>query len=150
MQLNIDEYEAYLLAIAVWREARGEGYDGMLAVAYTLMTRVRHPRWWGKDLVDVIAMRYQVSSMTDAHDPQLTYWPRRGDASFETAMKASVDAIEETVPNPVETADHYHDHTVKPKWAEPQYFVKRIGKLMFYSLERKDRRPGLPAAEPLS
>ncbi len=42
------------LALLVWREARGETFEAQLAVAHSVMDRVKHPGWWGTDLLSVI------------------------------------------------------------------------------------------------
>jgi len=60
-----------LLALMLWREARGESDEAKIAVAHTVVNRVAHPGWWGRTVDDVIAKKWQYSSMTDPGDPQL-------------------------------------------------------------------------------
>jgi spore germination cell wall hydrolase CwlJ-like protein len=44
--------------------------------------------------------------------------------------------------NPVPGADGYYDISISPpKWATPETFVKQIGKLRFYNLDRDFELP---------
>ena len=74
------------LALVIWREARGEGRDGMRAVAHVIRNRVEAtdlPDQWE----DVIQAKWQFSSMTAPRDSQLIVWPRQPDPRFEEAME---------------------------------------------------------------
>ena len=74
------------LALVVWREARGEGRDGMRAVAHVIRNRVEAahlPDQWD----NVIEAKWQFSSLTAPGDSQLVIWPRSPDPAFDEAME---------------------------------------------------------------
>lgn len=83
-----DDYFKTLLALVIWREARGEGQDGMRAVAHVIRNRVvatHLPDRWE----DVILGKNQFTSMTYAGDSQLVAWPKEPDEKFEFAMRTA-------------------------------------------------------------
>lgn len=84
--MNWADWFKAALALVIWREARGEGEDGMRAVAHVIRNRVEAshlPDSWE----DVIEAKWQFSSMTAPGDSQLVAWPKQPDQSFETAMQ---------------------------------------------------------------
>lgn len=75
-----------VFALVIWREARGEGRDGMRAVAHVIYNRVvasHLPDQWD----DVIEAKWQFSSMTAPGDSQLVVWPKQPNPEFEDAMQ---------------------------------------------------------------
>jgi spore germination cell wall hydrolase CwlJ-like protein len=86
---TLDVYPMVLCAECVWREARNQSYQAMVAVAWVIRNRVRLP---GHDLVRVVSAPWQFSSMTAPGDPNLVKWPQTGDAAFERCCSA-VDAV---------------------------------------------------------
>lgn len=79
-----------VLALVVWREAQGEGEDGMRAVAHVIRNRVEATHIedsWD----DVIEQKWQFSSLTAPGDAMLVRWPRHDSptdqATFQTAME---------------------------------------------------------------
>jgi N-acetylmuramoyl-L-alanine amidase len=125
------------LALTVWREARGEEYLAKLAVAYSILERVAHPKWWGDDLMSVVFKRLQYSSMTHAGDPNLIDWPQAADSTWSDSMIAAMAATGKGAANPAPGADSYFDDSIAPpSWAKPEMFVLKIGRLNFYNLDR--------------
>jgi len=125
------------LALAVWREARGEGHEGKVGVACSILNRVDRPSWWGSTVLSVVTKKWQYSSLTDPHDPQLTTYPKDADPSWVECLQIARDAITGTVDNPVPTADSYHDISIPPpNWATREVFVKKVGRLIFYNVDR--------------
>lgn len=78
-----DNYRKVVLSLVIWREASGEGREGMRAVAHVIWNR--HLAG-AADIVTVVAAKNQFSSMTVAGDGQTVRWPSYPDASFELAM----------------------------------------------------------------
>jgi len=84
--MNWASFFKALLSIVIWREARGEGRDGMRAVAHVIRNRVDSsmlPDQWE----DVIEAKWQFSSLTAPGDSQLVVWPKQPDPAFEEAMQ---------------------------------------------------------------
>ena len=77
-------YETVMLALVMWREARGEGRDGMRAVGHVVRNRNRA---WGKSIIDLITAKNQFTSMSVPGDGQLTKWPTLSDGRFQEALE---------------------------------------------------------------
>lgn len=126
------------LALTVWREARGEVAEAKLAVAYSILQRVAHPRWWGNSVQTVVGMKWQYSSLTAPGDPNLIQWPPDDQSisgkSWADCVAAAYAAINHTILNPVPNADSYYDVSIKqvPKWATLDGFIKQVGRLRFH------------------
>lgn len=137
--------ELTFLALAVWREARGESRAAKAAVAHSILNRVKHPGWWGKSNVHMIVFkRWQYSSMTDPKDKQLTTWPAYDDPSWGECLEIAGGVMAGTMPNPAPGADSYFDDslqgTFRPRWAGVDIFVAKIGRLNFYDTDHsKDK-----------
>lgn len=135
-------YEITLLALTIWREARGEPHDAKIAVAHTIMNRVARPSWWGTDIISVLTKKWQYSSLTDPNDKQLTTWPKASDAAFEECLKVADLVVREVYHSPLKGIDSYFDDSLKgdtiPTWAKahPERFVGKIGRLNFYNLDQ--------------
>lgn len=132
-------YEIALLALTLWREARGETYEAKIAVAHTVKNRLDRPGWWGNDWISVLTKKWQYSSLTDPNDRQLTVWPKADDAAMEECLAIAERVITGMYNSPLKGIDSYYDDSLKgdmvPKWARehPERFVGKIGKLNFYN-----------------
>jgi N-acetylmuramoyl-L-alanine amidase len=62
--------------LCVWKEARGDGYEAMDAVAHVIFNRVGAPGF-PNSLHDVIYGKNQFSSMSISTDPNTTFRHRR-------------------------------------------------------------------------
>jgi hypothetical protein len=132
-------WEVCLLALVIWREARGESYDARIAVGCSIRNRVKHPKWWGNDYVSVITKKWQYSSMAASGDPQLMTYPQARDHIFEECLNIASLVYDDTYNSPVAGADSYYDDSIPPpKWATADLFVAKIGRLNFYNVDEKD------------
>lgn len=140
-------YEISLLALTIWREARGESHDAKIAVAHTVKNRVENPSWWGKEYISVLTKKWQYSSMTDPKDTQLTNWPQANDHVFEECLAVASLVIGGVYNSPLKGIDSYFDDSLqgdaRPKWAKehPERFVGKIGRLNFYNLDMDTEDP---------
>lgn len=129
--------ERVFLALAIYREARGEPSLGKTGVAMSLLNRVRRPGWWGHDVLSVLFKKWQYSSLTDPNDRQLTVWPKRDDPAWKECLRIACDALDGILENPVPGADSYHDTSIAPPdWTCRARFVGAIGRLRFYDVDR--------------
>lgn len=135
-------YGRVLLALTIWREARGEPFDGKMAVAHSIKNRVDHPSWWGNDIISVLTKKWQYSSLTDPNDKQLTTWPKSDDHLFEECLVIADGVLGGLYQTTLTRgADSYYDDSLKgdnmPKWAKehPERYVGKIGKLNFYNMD---------------
>ncbi|RYE62086.1 MAG: cell wall hydrolase, partial [Oxalobacteraceae bacterium] len=73
--MNVTEQDRDVLARTVWGEARGEGINGMVAVAWTIRNRVEDAKdrsWWGEGYSGVCQRPYQFSCW-NSNDPNYPY-----------------------------------------------------------------------------
>lgn len=110
------DYSRALLALCLWREARGEDITTKRAVAWSIMNRVAKPSWWGKTLNAVLVKRWQYSSMTAAADPNLVKWPEEN----EPAWIDCLFIVDNMGADPTGGATHYFDRSLdggrEPDW----------------------------------
>jgi spore germination cell wall hydrolase CwlJ-like protein len=127
----------FYLALAVWREARGESAEGQVAVACSIINRVANPKWWGTTVDEVITKRWQYSSLTDPKDPQVSRsWPTVKDPSWLLALGVAHDVLEGGPVNPMPGADSYHDSSISPPfWTTKSRYCGKIGRLFFYDVD---------------
>ena len=104
----------------VQSEAGSEPYDGKLAVAYVAMNRAAMS---SQPLETVLRQRRQF-----ALDPRLVV--------SESSMLAARSALNRTLPDPTEGADHFYARAVKPwpLWYDERYITARIGRHDFLKL----------------
>jgi spore germination cell wall hydrolase CwlJ-like protein len=137
-------WEISLLALTLWREARGESFEAKVAVAHSIKNRVDRPTWWGQDWVSVLTKKWQYSSLTDPKDRQLTTWPKSDDASFVECLNVAEGVRGGYFNSPLKGADSYYDDSIAPpSWATPETFVGTIGRLHFHNLDRDLERARL-------
>ena len=124
------------LSLVLWREARGESDAGKIGVAMAILNRVARPSWWGHNITEVLFKKWQFSSMTDPHDPQLSGWPLPNDPSWVSCLDIACRAADGQITNPIPGADSYFDQSISaPPWTATARFVAQIGKLKFYDVD---------------
>ena len=52
---------ARIMALTIWGEARGEGFQGRCAVGHVILNRVRKGGWWGNTVEEVCLKPWQFS-----------------------------------------------------------------------------------------
>ena len=82
--ISFNNDELYLLSKLITGEARGESYEGQLAVAAVVINRVQDPRF-PKTITDVI---YQPKAFSAVSDGQINLTPT------DTSMQAAREALE--------------------------------------------------------
>jgi spore germination cell wall hydrolase CwlJ-like protein len=136
------------MSLCLWREARAEPREGKEAIAFSILNRVAHPKWWGKSITSVVTAPWQFSSMTDPNDPQLTKWGGE-DPAWPECIDVAMDVYDGSIPNPVPTADSYYaawmDTKISPKTQKPMTpnwasatttrFVKQVGNHKFFDTD---------------
>lgn len=126
--MNWDLYNQFLLALVMWREARGEGLEGMKAVGCVVRNRVRNDTW-----SQIITAKWQFSSMTASGDPELAVWPAQDDPQFLQCLNLAPDIYSGKVPDNTNGATHYFNpNVVLPSWATNMTLSATIGHHVFY------------------
>lgn len=124
----------FCLATAIFFEARGESYDGKLAVGQVIMNRVESEKF-KNDVCSVVYRKHQFSFTSDGlSDDPLEYALKN-----PIEMKAwinSIFAADDVINNKVDilpTSTYYHSINVNPNWATAFQYDGRIGNHLFYS-----------------
>lgn len=132
--------EEDVLARTIWGEARGEGRQGMEAVAAVVMNRLAVARekggyWWGHDIIRICQKPYQFSCWNKT-DPNYTLVSAVDDIDpvFATARRIARRAINGVLVDPVNGATHYHAAGISPDWSLREKPVAVIGRHIFYRL----------------
>src|ERR1700690_1619026 len=114
-----DIYPLFLLALCVWREARGEVLAAKVAVACSIKNRTLRPKWWGHDYLSCILMPWQYSSFNKT-DPNATKFPAASDPSWEDCLAVALSVYDGTQADTTGGADSYFDKSMDltpPSWA---------------------------------
>jgi N-acetylmuramoyl-L-alanine amidase len=133
-----------LLALCIWREARGETWRTKLAVGCSVRNRVHHPDWWGHDYHSVILDPYQYSSF-NASDPNSKKWPNDEDPNWLESLEAASLIINGNTTDTTSGATSYFDKSLDdnpPKWASSAEMSKlrTIGSMHFYKRVKDEEK----------
>ena len=132
-----DFYDLFLMALCVWREARGETMDAKKAVAWVIRNRADRPSWWGgPSVASVVLHPYQFSSFNH-NDPNSSKLPTPGDPSWSASLIAAQIAFVKSESDPTSGAVDYYDRSMDadpPPWAKDGSLVLscNIGALRFF------------------
>jgi hypothetical protein len=103
------------LVLLVGREGRGQTYDAMLGIAWSVRNRVVEPKYWGHDWLSVMSHPEAYSSMvpprTD-NDPNLRVYPDAASPKWDLVFQAAEAAYWGVGPDPVQGATHYFDSSM--------------------------------------
>lgn len=124
--------EQYLLALCMWREARGETPLGQILVGQVIINRRNDKRKrWPNSIAGVVTQKLQFSAF-NRNDPNSTLFPVSSDSVFDFCWHAAGMLL--AASKPITPANHYHAGSVSPKWADPAKITNREGNHVFYCL----------------
>jgi N-acetylmuramoyl-L-alanine amidase len=121
--------DRFMIALCVWREARGETRRGKMLVASVIRNRVDDRRW--PDSYSGVVTQPLQFSCFNAGDPNAVLYPRATDPSWIDAVDAAQVVMSDGV---LTKANHYHVVGLKPKWADASKAVANEGHHVFYEL----------------
>lgn len=120
------------LTQVVYYEARGEGRDGMQAVAQVVLNRVRHPAF-PKTICGVV---YQGAARRTGCQFSFTcngaMRGRVNTAAWNRAKSIASNALSGAVYSGVGNATHFHTTGVSPVWRNSLIRVNQVGSHLFY------------------
>jgi N-acetylmuramoyl-L-alanine amidase len=132
--------ETDVLARTLWGEARGEGEDGMRAVACVVLNRALHAEangrfWWGSDIIQICQKPYQFSCWNRA-DPNFRKLQAvdQSDLAFAAALAIARQALAGGLEDMTDGATHYHARDITPYWARGETPCAVIGNHIFYRI----------------
>lgn len=139
--LDKEHEEIDTFARTLYGEARGEGLDGLEAVANTIINRVKVAKekngnfWWGSDIISVCKKPYQFScwNQNDINKKKLETITTK-DKVFATCLRIARKAIAGILKDSTHGATHYHTKAIEPFWAKNQIPDAEIGNHLFYRL----------------
>lgn len=120
------------LTQAAYYEARGEGRDGMRAVAQVVLNRVRHPAF-PKSVCGVVfqgAGRRTGCQFSFTCDGSMRGRVNR--AAWDRARAVASAALSGSVYSNVGNATHFHTTGVSPQWRNSLVRVSQVGDHLFY------------------
>lgn len=128
------EAEIDVIARTIWGEARGEGIEGMAAVADVIRNRVKAGAWYGATFEEVCKKPKQFSCW-NTNDPnyQKLLHVNDSDEQFKYAKLIAGATVDGTLENITGGATHYHARTMYPSWASSLTETARIGNHIFYA-----------------
>lgn len=136
------------LTQGVYYEARGEGVDGMRAVAQVILNRVRHPAY-PKTICNVI---YQGAHLRTSCQFSFTCDGSLGRTVEKWAWRRARDvaqaALNGYVMPAVGTATSFHTTAVNPRWSGTMTRVTQVGTHVFYQFRGKSRLGGDGVVQP--
>lgn len=134
------ETEIDVLARTLWGEARGEGDQGMQAVANVILNRVEVAEekgsfWWGNNIIQACQKPYQFScwNRSDPNFRKLQDVTEK-DLYFATALRLARRAVAGCLVDLTKDATHYHAAGISPYWTNGEKPVKVIGNHIFYRI----------------
>jgi len=136
-----DDMSVDVLARTMWGEARGQGHDGLEAVACVVLNRVRVAQakggkfWWGNNIIQVCQKPYQFSCWNRS-DPSFKKLQAVTEKNiyFATCLRIARRAVAGVLDDITYDATHYHADYVSPYWAKKQKPVVTIRNHIFYKL----------------
>ena len=130
LQLN-----AGVVALTLLAEARGEGRDGLGAVAAVISQRAINR---GLTAREVCLQPYQFSCWNSKTEQDLQHLYRSPMAAFALYLEENIDRIDRSRIN---YADHYYATRIKvPYWAKGRKPVAQIGRHIFYTLWKTKKK----------
>jgi spore germination cell wall hydrolase CwlJ-like protein len=110
-------------SLCLWREARGEGHEGMRAVAWVIDNRSKA---WGKSILEVLMQPNQFTSMRDKKQPDGTWkfeFPPDADPQWEDARQIVGNLLTgQDTEDPTDGALFYYN----PQTADSSWFTRNI------------------------
>lgn len=132
--------EELLLGRTLWGEGRGEGEEGMRAIAWVVKNRVDH-NWFPNTVKDVVLFPYQFSvwnpkTVPSYYSPDANYKATKNvtldNETFNLACQIAREVLNEEGEDPTNGAVYYHTDGINPYWANKSKHAATIGRHIFY------------------
>lgn len=143
--MEYDDQDIHSMALCVWKEARGEGFAGMQAVAHVIANRVG-TSGFAKTLHDVIYGKNQFTSMSVPSDREFNLIPPFGDVQFSDCLNLCPQILSGDDADPTDGAHYYENAAAATSgWfarviagpdglgTEGHQLTARIGRQNFYA-----------------
>lgn len=123
--------------LCIYAEARGEPYEGQVAVGNVVRTRTSRKLYSDGTVCSTVVWPYQFSWMNHSDSQRIKVLSARWELPEIVSAKKAWDESERN--RVVWDATHYHADYVSPEWsrANGMRFLKRIGRHLFYVETRR-------------
>ena len=127
------DFDREIAVRTVWMEARGEGSDGMRAVASVLANRLADGRW-GANLVAVCLAPLQFSCWNSSDPNRVAMARLADDDALLFEARQLVELALSGRDDPTDGATHYYADTMTrpPDWTAAARFTVQIGHHRFH------------------
>lgn len=130
-------FDLSIWARTVWGEARGEGKEGMRAVAHAINNRHKAGKWFSGQTMAETCLYPAQFSCWDTRDPNRRRMARVNDedVQFKEACLIVQTIRDGTDPDPTNGATHYYSTqmVLPPEWTKAGQMTAQIGEHKFYS-----------------
>lgn len=110
-------------------EARGEGYEGIVAVMCVAMNRAAQPTWWGTTLREVLLHPSQFSCFLPAYVSRLI---TPSEPVWIDCIKIAHGVMTNQTGDPTFNATSYYaNYIAAPGWASTMIVTCKIGQHIF-------------------
>ena len=127
--------EIFMIALAIYREARGEDLSAKIAVGCAIRNRVQHPDWYGKNWFECITKPYQFSSFNRG-EPNSIVFGSPDQPAWAESLAAALRVLSGE-PDPTGGATFYFDQSLDknpPKWASIYAHTGDVGRFRFFKV----------------
>lgn len=129
------------LALNIYHEARGEPFEGRVAVAHVVVNRVNHKKfpndvcdvvWQGKQgtLPQKNGIKPKVCQFSWTCDNNDT--DPKNEKSFNDARELAKKVLAGEIKDPTQGSLFFHNTLVEPKWSQVKIRTRKIGNHIFY------------------
>ncbi len=101
--------DIFMLSLCLYREARGDGYNGMVAVGCVVRNRVNKR---GSTYYAEVVRPWQFSSITAHGDPQLCLYPAEADTSWIEAQTIAAKVCDGSITDTTGGATLYYANSI--------------------------------------
>ncbi len=106
--MEYDDQDLHSMALCVWKESRGEGTQGMRAVAHVIANRIGHPGF-AKTIHDIVYGKNQFTSMSVPSDPEFNLIPPPNDTQFGYCLSICPQVLSGDDQDPTDGAHYYEN-----------------------------------------
>jgi hypothetical protein len=133
-----DCWQVYQLALTLWREARNQPREAIIAAGCSIRNRTKVSAWWnGHAINDYVAVtlfpdQYSCFNHGDANAELL---PKSTDPIFPMCLDVAEGVYSLATADVTAGATHYFDSSLfgkPPEWAAEMTFTVQVGAFWFY------------------
>lgn len=128
------EKDIEVLAKTLFGEARGEGVEGIEAVANVVMNRFKSKKWFSGKTIALTCKKPLQFSCWNEGDPNKLILEKdlSGDVIYQVCERIATRAAKGLLSDNTNGATHYHVNNISPSWSKGKVPCVVIGRHLFY------------------